>query len=218
MSSVSPTSNHIRAPYTLPPPFSLLSLLPLATSWLLTHCLRHTVLRLYYLQPHPCSLHTASAIQSSVSTTSNQILALYTLPAPYIPLSLLPPATSWLIIHCVHHTTLCISYLQPHPGYLHTASNIQSTVFPTSSHIPPPYILHPPYSPLFLLLPATSWLLIHCVNRTILCLSYLQPHPCSLHITSTTLSSIAPTSNQILALYTLPTPYSPLSLLPPATS
>ena len=197
-SSVSPTSSHILAPYTLPPPYSPLSLLPPATSWLLTHCLRHTVLCLSYLHFHPGSLHTSSAIQSSVSPTSSHILAPYTLPPPYSPLSL--------------------SYLQPHPGSLHTASAIQSSVSPTSIPILAPYTLPPPYSPLSLLPPATSWLLTHCLLHTVLCLSYLHSHPGSLHISSAKQSSVSPTSNAIMAPYTLPRPYSPPSLLPPGTS
>ena len=177
LSSVSPTSSHILARDTLRPPYNPLSLLPPATSWLLTHCLHHRVHCLSYLQPHPCSLHTASAIQSSVSPTSSHILAPDTLRPSYRPLSLLPPATSWRLIHCLRQTVLRLSYLQPHPGYLHTASAIQSSVSPNSSHILALYTLPPPYSHLSLLPPTTSWLLIHCVHHTVLCLSYLQPHP-----------------------------------------
>ena len=217
-SSVSPTTSHILATYTLPTPYCPLFLLPLATSWLLTNCLRHTVLRLYYLQRNPGSLHTASTIYSSVSTTSNQILALYTLPAPYIPLSLLPPATSWLLTHCLQHTIHCLSYLQPHPSSLHTASAIQSSVSPTSSHILAPNTLRPSYSPLSRLPPATSWLLIHCALHTVPCLVYLQPHPGSWYIASIIQSSVFSTSSHTLAPYTLPLPHCPLLLLPPATS
>ena len=218
LSSVSPTSSHILAPDTLPPPYCPLSLLPPATSWLITHCLHHTVLCLSYLQPHPGSLHTASTIQSSVFPTYSHILAPYTLHPPYSPLSLLPPATSWLFTHCLRHTVLCLSYLQPHPGYLHTASAIQSSVSPTSCHILGTYTLPPPYSPLSLLPPATSWLFTHCLRHTVLCLSYLQRHPGYLNIASAIQSSVSPTSSHILGTYTLPPPYSPLSLLPPATS
>ena len=176
LSSVSPTSSHILATYTLPPPYSPLSLLPPATSLPLTHCLRHTVLCLSYLQPHPCPLHTTSAIQSSVSPTSSHILAPYTLPPPYSPLSLLPPATSLPLTHYLRHTVLCLYYLQPHPCPLHTTSAIQSSVSTTSSHILALYTLPSPYSPLSLLPPATSWLLIYGVHHTVLCLSYPQPH------------------------------------------
>ena len=216
-SSVSPTFSHILAPYPLPPPYSPPSLLPPVTSLLLKHCLRHTILCLSYLQPHRCSLHishTGFAILSSVSPTSSHILALHTLPPPYCPLSLIPPATYWLFTHC----TLCLSYLQSHPCSLHTASAIQSSVSPTSSHILAPYTLLPPYSPLSLLPPVTSLLLTHCLRHTVLCLSYLQSHPCSLHTASAIQSSVSPTSSHILVLHTLPPPYNPLSLLPPATS
>ena len=181
------------------PPYSPLSLLPPATSWLLTHCLRHTYLCLSYLEPHPGSLHTASAIQSSVSNTSYHILAPYTLPPPYRPLSLLPRATSCFLIHFVHHTVLCVSYLHPHPGYLLTASAIQSFVPPTSNHILASYTLPPPYSPLSLLPPATSWLLNHCIHHTVLCLSYLHPHPGYLLTASAIQSSVSTTSSHILA-------------------
>ena len=231
-SSVSPTTSHILATYTLPPPFYPLSLLPLATSWLLTHCLRHTVLRLYYLQPHPCSLHTVSTIQvriyylqpnpgslhiactihTSVSPTSH-VLAHNTLRPPYNPLSLLPPATSWLLTHCLQHTVHCLSYLQPHPSSLHTESAIQSSVSPTSSHILAPDTLRPSYNPLSFLPPATPLLLTHYLHHTVLYCSYLQPNPGSLHIAYTIQSSVSPTSSHILATYTLPPPYSPLTFL-----
>ena len=195
------------------------TLLPPATSWLFTHCLHHTVLCLSYLQPHPCSVHAASTIQSSVSPTSSHILASDTLRPPYYPLSLLHTATSLLLIHCPHHSVFCLSYLQPHPGSLHTASTIQFSVSLTTSHILTTYTLPPPYCPLSLLPLATYWLLTHCLCHSVLRLYYLQPHPCSLHTASTIQSSVSTTSNQIiLALYKLPAPYSPLSLLPPATS
>ena len=190
------------APDQLRLPNCPLSLLPPATSWLHTHCLHHTVLRLSYLQPHPGNLHTASAIQSSVSPTCSHILALYTLPPPYShlsllpdtlrppygPLSLLPTATSRLLIHCHRHTVLYLFYLQPHPGSLHTASTIQSSVSTTSSHILALYTLPPPH-----------------------CFPYLQPHPGSLNTASATLwllircvhhtilSSVSPTFSHILA-------------------
>ena len=125
-------------------------------------------------------------------------------------------ATSWLPIHCVHHTVLCLPFLQPHPCSLHTASAIQSSVSPTYSHITPPDTLPPPYSPLSLLPPTTSWLLTHCLHHTVLCLPYLQPHPYSLHIAATILSSVVPTSSHILAPDTLRPSYSPLSFLPPS--
>ena len=67
----------ILTPDTLRPPYCPLSFLPQATPFLLTHCLH---LCFSYLQPHPGSLHIASIIQSSVSPTSSNILALYTLP------------------------------------------------------------------------------------------------------------------------------------------
>ena len=86
------------------------SLLPPAKSLLRTRCLNHTVLCLYYLQPHSDALHIASAIESSVSPTSSHILASDTLRPPYYPLSLLHTATSLLLIHCPH----CLSYIQPH--------------------------------------------------------------------------------------------------------
>ena len=126
------------------------TLLPPATSWLFTHCLQHTVLCLSYLQPHPCSVHAASTIQFSVSPTTSHILATYTLPLPYSPPSLLPPATftSLLLTHCLHHTVLRLYYLQTnHPGSLHIACTIQSSVSPTSSHILATYTLPPPYNP-----------------------------------------------------------------------
>ena len=132
---VSPTSSQIPAPYTLPQPYSL-----------------------YYLQPHSDALHIASAIESSVSPTSSHILASDTLRPPYYPLSLLHTATSLLLIHCPHHSVFCLSYLQPHPGSLHTTSTIRSSVSPTTSHILATYTLPPPYSPPSLLPPTTSLL------------------------------------------------------------
>ena len=167
LSSVSPTSSHILAPDTFRPSCNPLSLLPPATSWFFTHCLHH------YLQPHPDALYIASAIQSSVSPTSSHILATYTLPPPYSPLSLLPSATFWRITHCLHHRVLCPSYLQPHPGSRYIVSTILSSVSPTYSHIIAPDTLPPPFSLLSLLPPTTSWLLTHCLHHTILCLSYL---------------------------------------------
>ena len=161
------------ATYTQPPPYSPPSLLPPTTSLLLTHCLHHIFLRLYYLQPNPGSLHIACTIYSSVSPTSSHILATYTLPPTYNPLSFLPPATSLLLTYCLRHTVLCFSYLQPHPGSWYIAPFIQSSVSSTSSHILAPDTLRPSYNPPLLLLPpATSWLLIHCVHQTVLCLSY----------------------------------------------
>ena len=212
-SSVSPTTSHILATYTLPPPYCPLSLLPLATSWLLTHCLRHTVPRLYYLQPNPGSLQIACTIHSSVSPTSSHILARNTLRPPYNPLSLLPPATSWLLTHCLQHTVHCLSYLQPHPSSLHTASAIQSSISPTSSHILAPDTLRPSYNPLSFLPPAKPLLLTHYLHHTVLYCSYLQPNPSSLHMAYTIQSSVSPTSSHILATYTLPPPYSPLTFL-----
>ena len=185
-SSASPTSNHIMAPDILHPPYCFLSLLPPTTSWLLIHCVYHTVLCLSYLQPHPGYLHPASTIQSSVSPTSSHILATYTLPPPYSPLSLLPLATTWLLTHCLRHTVHCLSYLQPHPGYLHTASTIQSSVSLTYNHILAPDTLRPPYYPLSLLSPVTPWLLTHCLHHTVFCIPYLQPHPGSLNTASAT--------------------------------
>ena len=177
LSSVSPTSSHILTPDTLHPSYSPLSPLPPATSGIFTHCVHHTVLCLSYLQPHPCSLYIASTILSSVAPTSSHILAPYTLYPPYCPLLLLPPVTSWLLIHCIHHTVLSCSYLQSHPGSLYIVSTILSSVAPTSSHILAPYTLYPPYCPQLLLPPVTSWLLIHCIHHTVLCCSYLQSHP-----------------------------------------
>ena len=116
-------------------------------------------------------------------------------------LSFLPPATPLLLIHCVRHTVLSCSYLQPHPGSLYIASTILSSVAPTSSPIVTPDTLRPSYSPLSFLPPATPLLLIHCV-----------------HIASIIQSSVFPTSSHTLAPYTLRPPYSPLSLLPPNTS
>ena len=148
-----------------------------------------------------------------------------TLRPSYSPLSPLHPTTSGLFTHCVHHTVLCLSYLQPHPCSLYIASTIQSPISPTSKHIPAPDTLRPACSPLSFLPPAQSsvfptlapyTLRTHCVHHTVFCLSYLQPHPCSLYIASAILSSVAPTSSHILAPYTLPPPYSPLLLLHPA--
>ena len=218
LSSVAPTSSHILTPDTLHPSYSPLSPLPLAASWFFTHCVHHTVLCLSYLQPHPCSLYIASTILSSVSPTSSHILTPDTLRPSYIPLSPLPLATSWLFTHCVHHTVLCLSYLQPNPCSLYIASTILSSVAPTSSHILAPDTLHPSYSHLSFLLPATPFILIHCVHHTVLSCSYRQPHPGSLYISSIILSSAAPTSSHILAPDTLHPSYSPLSFLPPAAS
>ena len=215
-SSVSPTSSHIVAPDQLRLPNCTLSLLPTATYWIPIHCLRHTFLCLYYLQLHPDSLHIASTIQSSVSPTSSLILAPDALRPSYIPLSLLPPATSWLLTHCLRHTVLCLSYLQPHLCSLHTAPAIHSSVSTTSSYILTLYTLPPSYNPLSLLPPATSWVLTHCLRHTVLCLYYLQPHLCSLHTVPAIHSSVSTTSSYILTLYTLPPSYNPLSLLPPA--
>ena len=92
-----------------------LLLLP-ATSWRLIYCVHHTVLCLSYLKPHPGSLYIASIVLSSVAPTSSHILAPDTLRPSYSPLSPLPPATSWLFTHFLHHTVPCLSYLQPHPG------------------------------------------------------------------------------------------------------
>ena len=133
-----------------------------------TRCLNHTVLCLYYLQPHSDALHIASTIESSVSPTSSHILASDTLRPPYYPLSLLHTATSLLLIHCPH----CLSYIQPHHCSLYIAPTIQSSVSPTSNHILAPYTLPPPFSLLSLLPLATSWLLTHCLHHTVLCLSY----------------------------------------------
>ena len=129
---------------------------PLVLSFLtlISRCLHHTILCCSYLQPHPDSLHIASIIQSFVFPTSSHTLTPYTLPPPYYPLLFLPPTTSWLLLHCLHHT-----------------------VAPTSSPILAPDTLHPSYSPLTFLPPAISWLLTHCVHHTVPCLPYLQPHP-----------------------------------------
>ena len=233
--SASPTSSHILALYTLPPPYSPLSLLPPTTSWLLTHCIHHTVLSCSYLQPHPlhpsysplsilppatpCSLYIASTILSSVAPTSSHILAPDTLRQSYSPLSFLPPAKPLRLIHCLHHTVLCLPYLQAHPGSLHIAIIILydgCNVSPLPPATPfPSYTLPPPYYPLLFLPPATSWLLIHCVHHTVLCPSYLQQHPVSLYIASTIQSPVSPTSNHILAPDTLRPPYCPLFLLHP---
>ena len=116
---------------------------------------------------------------------------------PGCSLSFLPPATPLLLIHCVHHTILCLPYLQLHPGSLHIASIVQSSVFPTSSHTLTPYTLPPPYYPLLFLPPATSWNLTHCDHHA---------------------APVSPTSNHILAPDILRPSYCPLFLLPPATS
>ena len=177
LSSVAPSSSHILTPDTLRLSYSPLSFLPPATPLLLIHCVHHTVLSCSYLQPHADSLYIASTLLSSVSPTSSHILTLYTLRLSYSPLSFLPPATPLLLIHCVHRTMLCLSNLQPHPYSLHIASTILSSVVPTFSHTLAPDTLRPSYSTLSLLPPSTSWLLIYCVHHTILCFSYLQPHP-----------------------------------------
>ena len=200
------------------PSYSPLYPLPPTTSWLFTHCVHHTVLCLSYLQPHPCSLYIAYIILSSVSPTYSHILTPDTLHPSYSPLSPLPLATSWLFTHCFHHTVLCLSFLQPNPSSLYIASTILSSVAPTSRHILAPDTLHPSYSPLSFLPPATPFILIHCVHHTVLSCSYRQPHPGSLYISSTILSSAAPASSHILAAETLRPSYSPMYFLPLAAS
>ena len=203
LSSVSPTSSHILTPDTLRPSYIPLSPLPLATSWLFTHCVHHTVLCLPNFQPHIGSLYISSIIQSSVFSTSSHTFVPYTLRPPYCPQLLLPPTTSWCLIHYVH--------LQPHTCSLYIPSTIQSPVSPTANHILAPDTLRPTYCPLSPLPPATSWLFTHCVHHSVLCLSYLQPHPCSLYFASTIQSPMFPTSNHILAPETLRPPHCPLS-------